>query len=138
MCKALTTFGTEEELSVGVCSPDGTDVDDVACDEAQYCAEVDGGAACVDQICTPAEPLCNDNKATVCHALGSDFVADRVDCDPGVCIDGKCVDLVCAPATTSCADDHRRRRLRLAELGEQHQALVDLSPQRLQQLGPSR
>lgn len=71
------------------------------CPDGEFCDET--LVECQPRVCTPNEPVCDNNVATTCNEDGSGFVADRTPCSvKQTCVAGVCEDHVCDPGTSRC------------------------------------
>ena len=88
--------------AVFTCNGDGTVEAESACGTEQVCIDGDGGAACLDVVCTPNDLGClDDATAFLCDATGTEQA--ELPCAGGqYCEAGACRDQVCAPDTITC------------------------------------
>jgi hypothetical protein len=79
-----------------------TEYDDCAANE--WCDGAD--PQCRAQICTPDQPVCDNNVATTCNERGSGYTGTETNCTTigRICVDGVCLEQVCVAEEVFCQD----------------------------------
>jgi hypothetical protein len=75
---------------------------DTTCATGLRCVEEAGTAHCDTRVCTPGQPLCDGNVATVCAADGGGPKSGGTSCKSAVCENGACVPVECEPGSRMC------------------------------------
>jgi hypothetical protein len=106
-CVEETECLDDSECEVGVCGPDQTCL---GCNNSGDCT---GGWMCVDSVCRPVYPSCEDYKD--CEFLGAVCIeetgrcadcTDKTQCgDHEFCSDNACAPEYCTPGDASCVGD---------------------------------
>lgn len=99
-----TAFACGDDGNVYRCTNDGTSLElEAECYAGQECSAKSG--SCVAAPCTPNEPVCDGNTATVCAADGSGPEPGGRLCKGGlVCARGDCLPVICEPGTFTCRE----------------------------------
>jgi hypothetical protein len=65
-----------------------------SCTSSEYCDTAT--ARCMPLLCTPEQPACNGNHATVCSADGKSYAGEGTSCGTRHCVNGTCKDALFA------------------------------------------
>lgn len=103
-CVPMADCGVDADCAPGVCGPDGTCVE---CVVDSDCVE---GRLCVDHVCRPPLPACEDSLD--CQAIGAVCLEDEGVCvtctdqsqcgEHEYCSEGECVPQTCIPSDALC------------------------------------